>query len=95
MYLAAYSKDVFQSLSVEILALQDPSMREWRLAVTYDTKMGEENGSGGYPMLHHRGSARRVGLLCSLEMVRRREKGLFRGFLTILSIWSRYKNSRL
>lgn len=49
-------------------------MREWRLAITYDMKMGEEDGSGGFPILHHSCSARGVGLLGLLEIVKRRQK---------------------
>ena len=70
----AYGRNVFQSLSVKPCALQDPSMRERRLALIYDTRMGKEDGSGGFPIFHHSCSARGVGLLGLLGIVRRREK---------------------
>ena len=72
--MTTYNRNVFQSLIVQTSALQNTSMRDWRPAITYDTKMGKEDGSGGFPILHHSCSARGVGLLCLLEMVRRREK---------------------
>lgn len=52
-------------------------MREWRLALAQDTEMGNEDGSRGFPGLHHSFNPMRVGLLCLpclLETVRRREE---------------------